>query len=203
MTYNPGIPLPKDKFNASQDQMLINFQTLYTAFSANHIPLDAVSGAGNHTVIQLAEQEQSSQFQTNAGEISIYAKDVEGQTDQIFMRYQGNQKEFQVTNYQIYAIPPIMNGNTLVQSTYISFLPGNILVYFGEVNSSSVVKLIPAVCNNIVCALTCLKVASGLVGGSANLSLIMNGEVFSELLLLTQPAPGPFSWYYLVVGNIK
>lgn len=146
MTYNPNIPLNTDFINSSQTDILSNFMTFYTAFLANHIPLDGVSGAGNHTIVQLPEQESG--FQTDIGEISVYTNFAESSTDQIFIRYQSNSQTFQFSNYQIYSIPAA-NGYI----SFFTFLPGNVLVYFGAVSISGFpfeFKLTPAIAKNIV-----------------------------------------------------
>lgn len=154
--YNPGIPRATDSFNSSQNEMLVNFSDLYDAFKKNHVALDDATAAnrGNHTYIQLSEQEPTAKFQTNVSEISMYCKDVEGTTDQLFLRYQGNQDEFKYTCYQIYRLQPISDTKTgVTQTPYFSFLPGNILVYFGTIDIPAVngdLDLKPYVAKKIV-----------------------------------------------------
>lgn len=149
--YNPNIPLTDDDLATSQGQFLTNFQQLYNAFSVNHIALDASSNAGNHFLIQLLSSTQP--FQTDAGEISIYAKPIEEQTTQLFMRYQGNGTEVPITNYQLYSIP-----ETPQRTQYFTFLPGKILVYYGTVLVSGYpfsLSLNPGIGKNIVTANFC------------------------------------------------
>ena len=100
-------PRPDAKIGDAQEPFQINFLTLYNAFKQNHVALDALANLGNHTIIQLLEQ--TGQFQTNTGEISVYSKLVPGETDQIFLRYQGNANEFALTNYQIYSLSTTPN----------------------------------------------------------------------------------------------
>lgn len=144
--YDPNSPAKPSEFIAtSQPVFLANFQTLYDTFLKNHIPLDALTSPGNHTIIQLTEQIGS--FQTNVGELAIYTKDAPGQTDQLFMRFQGDQPEFQLTNYQIY---------TVGGASYFTFLPGRILVYFGQFDgvlnfqTPILLNLVPPVAKNII-----------------------------------------------------
>ncbi len=151
--YNPNIPQRNDTIAKSQLDFLNNFSHLFQAFSNNHVDLNALSSAGNHTVIQLAEQ--NAQFQTDLGEISVYSKFVEGQTDQIFLKYQGSQEEFQFTNYQIYGLIPTMN-----QVNFFTFLPGKVILYFGFITTTlpsflsqaggAPLKLAPAIARNII-----------------------------------------------------
>lgn len=154
IVYNPDIPeSPNASVGPDQENFLNNFMTLYKAFSVNHVPLDATSGAGNHTIIDLLEQSTDSQFQTDVGEISIYCKKTDDQTNQIYLRYQGNQQEFALTAYQIYALNQIDYPNQ-----YFTFLPGNIIVYFGTISvtynttfpKGVPMELFPAIAKNII-----------------------------------------------------
>src|ERR1700679_2519443 len=121
--YEPNIPQPKDTIAEGQIDFLNNFASLYTAFMTNHVPLDAVSNAGNHTFIQMMEQ--ASDPQTAQGEISIYVKNVPGQTDQVFLRNQSG-TSVQLTNYQFFTIPA-----TSTEIRFFTMLPGKIIVFFG------------------------------------------------------------------------
>jgi len=126
-SYDPNTPqFLSDSFAISQKQVQLNFQTLFDAFARNHVSLTAAANAGNHNVIELLGQPNP--IQTDVGEINIYTKNVEEQTEQVFFRYQGNPgQEFQFTNYQIYSLPPEKGLNQ-----YFTFLPGRLIVYFGD-----------------------------------------------------------------------
>jgi hypothetical protein len=124
--WNPNVPeLPSDPLATSQPEILSNFATLFNAFLVNHISLAVGAGAGNHSIVELVQQ--GAAFQTVLNEISAYTKNAPDQTDQLFLRYQGNGQEFQYSNYQIYSVAP-QNG----QIPFFTFLPGRILVYFGS-----------------------------------------------------------------------
>ncbi len=156
--YNPLVPEnPSNSLDITQPDFLNNFLSLFNAFKVNHSSLDSTTEIGNHTIIELLEQEDSQQ--TDVGEISIYSKDVEGQTDQIFIRYQ-NGVEVQYTNYQIYSLK--QRGK---QTSYFTSLPGGILIYFGLRNPStnsqpSLVELQPSICKNII-SVSLTPVATG------------------------------------------
>lgn len=165
--YNPGVPKPKDIFSTSQIPFLANFSQLYDIFSRNHVTLDAVSGAGNHTILEMLEQDKNNNPQTDVGEISAYSKDIDGQTDQIFLRFQGNQDEFQYTNYQIY---PLKTSDGSVG--FFTFLPNNILVLFGDINiSSKPTKLtfLPPIVKNVIGMNFCKKGTSAGYSPTINL----------------------------------
>ena len=124
--YNTQIPVASTTIAEAQKLFQNNFERLFEAFNSDHVALNDPTNPGNHSVIRLVElpKEES----TQSLEIAIYTKKVEGQTDQLFMRYQGDGTEFQITEYQIYSIVPTNN-----QEAYFTFLPGKVLVYFGKV----------------------------------------------------------------------
>jgi hypothetical protein len=207
-TYNPNVPQgPSSSIGQGQQDFLLNFQTLYDAFVKDHIALDAAADKGNHTVIELLQQTE--QFQTNAGEISIYSKNISEQTDQVFLRYPGNQDEFRFTNYQIYPLEPLP-----FQTSYITFLPGNILVYFGVFVPNlappevSALVLLPYVAKNIISVnLTPLGFSTG---GILNVKYPPNIDTVSAIPgIITQiNVKSSFGiqiaprCYYIVVVNI-
>ncbi len=197
--YNPNVPLITDSFADWQVDFIQNFQVLYNAFNTNHIPLDSVSNAGNHTYIELVEQE--SPQQVNVSEMALYTKDVIGQTDQLFMRYQGNGTEFQYTNYQIYSIDP-----TPTQTFYFTFLPGGLIVFFGLYTQSGPILpetniyLKPEIAKNIV---SVNLTPSGNTNSTFSVAEIRNTD--GIVTALSQPAFGvitPGTKYYTVVANI-
>jgi hypothetical protein len=134
--YEPNIPQEESTVGNNQVPFLNNFNQLFLAFGNDHIALNDPTNAGNHSVIKLAEQgntddEIPSDPATNIGEIAFYSLKPTDQTDQIFFRQQNNADPVQYTNYQIYPLAPIMQGSVVVQRPFFSFLPGNIIVYFG------------------------------------------------------------------------
>lgn len=142
--YDANIPqFPSDGLATTQKQFLDNFEVLSSVFMANHISLESATTVGNHIMTQLLEQ--ALPIQTDLGDICAYTKDITDQTDQLFLRYQGNGQEFQYTNYQLYFINP---------TTFFTFLPGRILVYFGNITvnqgTTAVLNLQPAIAKNIV-----------------------------------------------------
>ncbi len=201
--YNPDIPQRKDDLAKSQIDFLNNFSTLYNAFTKNHIALDKTD-AGNHTFVQLLEQDKNNQFQTNVDQISIYAKKVKGQTDQVFLRYQGNQKEFQFSTYQIYSIKA-SGGN----SYFFTFLPGNVLVYFGTVQVALSTRpyplaLLPPIAKNIITVNLCaLGTTPGFIPYVTLPPPVNNIIPFIELTLIPGSIfGGPSNLFYIVMANI-
>lgn len=195
--YNANIPRPNDTLAASQPNLLNNFFQMYEAFRANHAALDAgAPNEGDHTVVELLQQ--SKDRQTSLGEISVYSKNVEGQTDQLFLKYQNDQVEVQITNYQIYG-PVQLQG----QSIYMTFLPGKLLVLFGaffppNLPDGRSIQLSPYIMKNIMALNVC---GSDFVGRVLptykviqNLPGINTSVQFFQL--------SPIGYFYLCVGNI-
>ena len=200
--YSPNEPQPNDTLGESQPNFLNNFQSLYDAFLKNHVSLDDATLAGKHKVIQLLEQPKA--FQTGPGEFSVYSKDVDGQTDQIFMRYQGDGTEFQFTNYQLYALP-----QDPFSFRGFTFLPGKLLVYFGVFNATFGTpfqpfsyQLLPPIAKNIITMNFC--VANGISHPPiVELAPSVN-NIFSKVLLTpsTALAPANLNLYYVILANI-
>jgi len=153
INYQSNIPLANDSLATSQPQFLNNFAGFYAAFLQDHVALDSVSEAGYHTVARMLEQKNS--FQTDLGEISIYAKKVEGQSDQLFLKYQGQGQEIQLTTYQIYSLNPITKGKKIIQHQYFTFFPGNLLIYFGDIVYNNNIKLFPTIAKRIITVSLC------------------------------------------------
>lgn len=198
--YNPNVPeRPSDSFATSQPSLQLNFQSLFNVFLLNHISINDATNAGNHSIVQLLEQ--LNPIQTDVGEIAIYTKDAPDQTDQIFIRYQGNGQEYQFTNYQIYSINP-----TPSQTTYFTFLPGRLLVYFGVYNSALNVplKIYPPVAKNIVTVDLCpTQITSNTYQYRPTVFLTPAQNGFINEILVSFGIPfsaGTFN--YLVIANI-
>ncbi len=148
--YSPSIPQPSDSIAEGQPDFLTNFSQLFNAFESDHVALNAGSSAGNHSVARLVEQPNP--LITAVSELAIYSKDVPNQTDQLFLKYQGNGQEIQYSNYQIFPLPDIEQAGVLVQKQFFSFLPGGIIIYFGFVipNGTPFTLLInPVISTNI------------------------------------------------------
>jgi hypothetical protein len=198
--YNPNVPEnPSDSLSDSQPELLQNFLTLYNTFMANHVSLDDPTAAirGNHTIVELLEQDH--QFQTDVGEISVYTKDVPGQTDQIFLQYQGNPgQEFQFTNYQIYSVNP---------TNFFTFLPGKTLLYFGSFTNlpNNILTLTPPIAKGIISINFCpIGAASSSKNYKPWAGLIESPPGFLSKIIVTSAvfnAPIP-PCFYMVVANL-
>lgn len=202
--YDPQVPqFPTDSLETSQPELLNNFKTLYDIFFKNHVALDAASDKGNHTIVQLIEQ--INPLQTDVSEISVYTKKIEGSTDQVFLRYQGNGQEFAYTCYQIYGLTPLPN-----QIPYFTFLPGSILVYFGTFIKTAitdqVLTLYPPIAKNIMALSFCpLPSASPLTNVKPRVTFQKTDTGFITGINVTNsfpPATSPPSYYYIILANI-
>jgi len=199
--YNTQIPEPDTTIANAQTLFQNNFERLFEAFNTDHVPLIDAINPGNHNVIQLVELPIGEATQSQ--EIAIYSKKVDGQTDQLFMRYQGNGKEFQLTQYQIYALPILQLNGVIYQKGYFTFLPGGIIVYFGQVipfGNPFFISLEPAICGNILGINLCPigGIGSGLVQSNVSLTAI-NGK-FNAIQLTSTSTNA--NQYYIAFGNI-
>ncbi len=203
MSYNPNTPLVTTSFADWQINFKNNFTQLFNAFSINHKSLNSATNAGDHLQIELVQQDKSQQ--TNQGEISVYTKAVEGQKDQVFMRYQGNGTEFQYSTYQIYSILA-----TTEQTFYFTFLPGNILAYFGQFNptdTAKTLKLLPPVARNII-SVNLTPIPGNVPANTPPaVSLVLNNNktIVTGITLFTSGTTSEItssSQFYIVLANI-
>jgi len=144
--YNQNIPNVNDDLATSQGGFLSNFQQLYNAFAQNHVPLDGGATAGNHTIVELLNSVAG--FETSAGELSLYAKPIQGQTGQLLLRTQGNSQDIQYTNYQLYSL-----NQTTQRLQFFTVLPGKIMIYYGIVSVPGypyILDLNPSIAKNII-----------------------------------------------------
>lgn len=191
--YDPNIPqFPGDGLATTQQQFLDNFITLYNVFQNNHVPLDSSTNIGNHKLVQLLERAMP--IQTDLGDITAYSKDVEAQTDQLFLRYQGNGQEFQYTNYQLYSISA---------TAFFTILPGGIIIYFGSIGAGVLsITLRPAIAKNIITiALSPNSNSTVLNAGGAGAVLVppVNGIYTTVGIGAGLPKQPPY--FYLIMAN--
>lgn len=211
--YDPDVPEDfSDTLNISQDDILNNFSKIFTDFALNHVSLDAGATSGNHTYMQLLEQFQSPP-QTDVGEISLYSKQVvnsngdEEQTDQVFIRLQGNGQEIQMTNWQIYTI-----DSDPFPSRFFTFLPGKTIVYFGRINSlrasEFIFDFVPSPIKSLLAASFCPVTENPPVSLVAVLkpwvSIIENNDKTINKMIIRPSISSLLmpSYYYLFVCNI-
>lgn len=211
INYDPNTPTRKLSFADWQIQFIQNFTQLNTAFSRNHVPLDDPTSAnrGNHTVAEMVEQ--TSDAQTSANELSLFVKDVEGQTDQICLTYPGNSPVAQITGYQLYPVKP-----TAQQVTNFTYLPGRMIMYFGtfgpyvkgpqEIN---VIKLNPPIAKNIISVQ--FAVSGDVPEYTPSYTIAPwyydsptgdTGYITSIFLIANPPKVTPNASFYMVLANI-
>lgn len=209
-TYNANSPQnPQETLDDSAVDFQVNFSKLNDNYSKNHVPLTSSTIQGNHTIIELVEQPPNSGIQTDLGEISIYTQNVADQTDQIFLEYQGNGQEFQYTNYQLYK--PEDND---FQDKYFTFLPGRIILYFGQIRptkKATLLDLSPYISRNIISISLCPIGTVPLFKPSVELPEKKNGFYHGVTLVPINRPPvgiiGPVAGvvpacYYMVMANV-
>lgn len=203
--YDPFDPLVPQEFSDSlaetQLPLMNNFFQLFQAFAQNHVSLDASSGAGNHTIIQLSEIPFTTLPQTGVGEISIYSKFAVDQTDQVFLTYQGDGQEIQLTNYQIYTIDP-----TQPPLRFFTFLPGRVIVYFGTVltqglNSYDFI-LAPSPATNILALSFCPIKNNATIQFKPWANPIATPGGFTTIRIQSSNGSPMSDYFYILVANI-
>ena len=205
-SFDPNVPqFNSDQLAITQPQFLRNFLTLYNAFNENHVPLNDPN-QGNHAFVELIQQ--LNPLQTDPGDINIYTKDVEGQTDQVFFRYQGNGQEFQFTNYQIYSL----FQDPKLRTQYFTFLPGRLILYFGYFYSgfplTYTLKLEPGIATNIASVSTVVFGTVPSVKGQQQYKPVVknipeNSTGFYDTIVFMggTPSIGVLNCYYLILAN--
>ena len=205
--YDPNVPKnSSNNLAETQPEFLANFQSLFNQFSVNHIGLDQIN-SGNHTIVQMLAQ--SKDLQTGPSEMNIYAKNVsygEDETTQLFLRYPGNGDSIQLTAYQIYSVATVGT-----QVSYFTFLPGNLIVYFGSFTSlpGNKLTLTPPVCKKVFSVSFC-QITSNPIFPKPFVEILQPGEGFVQGILVksAQQFPGVPDQqvaakpsYYIIVGN--
>lgn len=119
MTYNPNIPQPSDIPSQSQGEILTNFQQLNTVFDVDHVAFNDsnASNRGKHdksTYIELGADPT-----TAADEISLYSKDVGGNT-RLFMRQESDGGVIQLSG-----------ANPTSGTSGSTFLAGGLIIKWG------------------------------------------------------------------------
>jgi hypothetical protein len=200
--YNPNVPRPGDSIATSQPDFLGNFSTLFTAFSQNHVDLDAAL-AGKHTIIELPAK--TTAFLSNVGELSVYSRAVDDQGVQVYLKYQGTTEEFLFSCYQIYQMEPLIFPFNNIQTRYFTFLPGNIILYFGTYEGGigpgfipQFIQLTPPVATDIISMDFCGATINPIDKPNVSLQVEPNGRI----LKINVRAFTAGDVHYIVMGKI-
>lgn len=201
--YNPLVPqFGNNSLAESQPEILQNFTSLFEVFGVNHVDLDAGSTAGNHTVVELLEQTLTPE--TNVGNISVYSKFAEDQTEQVFLRFQGNGQELQFNTYQIY---PLKQSAT--RTAFFTFLPGRVLLYFGSFTTlkKNTLTLYPPIAKKLFPVCLCPIGSSPTYPPKLTIPAADEDGYYSKIILRIPtnftPATNPVeNCYYLIMANI-
>lgn len=210
MTFNADTPTVQTTFDQWQVSFQKNFQAMSDSFKVNHVALEDPSKTGNHNLLQMPEQPEDRKIQTNIGDFAIFTRLVEDQTDQVFMQYEGNQPEFQYTNYQLYSIKDRLDNNkNVIQKTYFTTLPGNLMLIFGSVlrkGSKWQIRLTPPAMKNIISVnMTLIGTFPVAPAIAYEVTPIKNTvdevDYFTSIDIMFQKDRDAKPFYYLVMGN--
>lgn len=221
INYDPNTPVTNLSYADWQIQFAQNFQQYNIASGKNHLSVSGVTGTGNHTIVEMPEQD--SDPQTGAVDFAIYTKNVDEQTDQLFFQYPGNTPVVQFTNYQIYSIVPRVAPN-IAQTSFFTFLPGGLLILFGsfgpftssstgsKTETDNTLFLYPPVVKNVASVNLCIQGTTPDYTPSATLAAVifdpLKGLVIEESEIIKQIYISPHTGSkntiidYLVIANI-
>lgn len=86
MPYNNAIPQPTDRIKSSQNDLLQNFQSIYTLVGIDHVNFDDVSGnQGKHNTVSMPNYAPSGSPAASADIIKLFAKAVSGVTQMFIL----------------------------------------------------------------------------------------------------------------------
>lgn len=129
-TYDPNIPLATDDLDVSQNDILLNFQQLDTTYGKNHFEYsDNTLNNGKHKFVQITEGNLPAGLV--GGDETLYAKKVGSPVQgELFFTRGASGKQIQMTCGPNATVPTsTANG--------ITFLPGGLLVQWGQVSGLS------------------------------------------------------------------
>jgi hypothetical protein len=122
--YTANIPQSGDQISQSQPLILANFQSLQDAQDRNHVALSDTVNRGKHNFVEMPAQ--GSTPVTAVGEIELHGKAIGGTTQLYCSRDNDVGTLTQLTT----AIVP------LVATSGYSFIPGGMIIQWGQVNFS-------------------------------------------------------------------
>ncbi len=95
--YTPNVPQANQQINNTQQPIEDNFQYIYDLLAVNHVPFNTVDTFGKHNFVTYVQR--SADPITNATEMALYSKMVNGDENQIelFYRYPNNGSIVQLT----------------------------------------------------------------------------------------------------------
>jgi len=199
MTYNNAIPNANDFVIQSQGQLLGNFQELFKAFNANHIPFNQ-ENQGQHS--QTTLERQGGAPATAADECALYTFLGTGSQSQLFYRPDTNGVQIQMS-YQ-----SVINTGAQQQS----FMAGPFIIYFGRVDNlaagSNTITLTPA-STQLITVHACCTSDNYVPSSFPKQSFIASPSTFTTntfivVLSPTNPPLPPFffSLYYFAIGVV-
>lgn len=181
MSYNPNIPLNTDPILQSQAQIKANFQTMASAFAANHVPfVTADATLGMHRLMNF--NPQTGDPTTSATEIALYTKLVSS-IPELFFRPSSSQTPIQMTypslktdgsttQYSFVAGPFVIYGGHLTNpanGTLVTLAPGANLLYVDLILTSITSTAISAIPTNVNAPPNSFTVSYNSTGGTVSM----------------------------------
>lgn len=164
-----------DTLANTRDPIRTNFQVLQSRFNENHVLLDGGAGGGKHKFLQLPEQ--GSAPTTAANEAGFYAKvGTNPAESNLFLRAESNGFEYQLTKAISTGTARFGAASATIPNGW-TFLPGNILLQWGEVINPGLSGQVLFATNNINFPNAIYQVILGMQhSSSANEGFTVRGE---------------------------
>lgn len=197
MSYNPNIPLNLDYMVVSQPQVQSNFQTIFSTFAENHVPLNSEAPPqGQHS--EVVFYPQTDKPDTLADQVALYNKALGG-GNVLYYRPQSNATEIQM-NYPDVSTGLVSTDPDVWKTRQYTFVAGAFVVYMGKISGATdgqLIVLTPAT-TLIHVGLTLNLAFSFSVSNQAS-AINIAGNQFN--VKVDSTLPNPFDFYYTAIGQ--
>lgn len=197
MAFNPNIPQNSDYMMVSQPEIQSNFQTIFSSFSENHVPLNSEAPLqGQHS--QIVFREQTGDPTTSADQVALYTK-ASGSDTVIFYRPHSNATPIQL-NYPNISTGLASTNPDVYKTTQYSFIAGAFVVYFGKITGATNGQVIALTPSTTLIQVGCtLSAAFVLVTSTMAIATNISGNQFT--IKVDNTLPNPFDFYYVAIGK--
>lgn len=121
-TFTANVPLAAQRISATTSIINNNFQALNTYLQNDHVDINDATLANRLTHSQVTLNNLGSGPTTSSSQLAIYTKTVTAGVQELFIRRQSDGTEIQ------------MSATNITPSATQTFLPGNLLMVFGNGN---------------------------------------------------------------------
>lgn len=197
MSYNPNIPQNTDYMVVSQPQIQSNFQTIFSAFLENHVPLNSEAPLqGKHS--EVVFYPQADDPTTTANQVALYNKAV-GSSNALFFRPHSNATPIQL-NYPDVSTGLASTDPDVWKTQQYSFVGGPFVVYMGKISGAvngQVIALTPS--TTLVYVGCILNAPFSLILPPSLAVTNITGNQFT--IQASTGFPSPYDFFYVAIGT--